>query len=112
MATIINGEVRTARCKVTWHGFTLQKGHLFGTTVDGLRFVSACRVDRFGDLIVYLQNNDDPERWTRDYFSQNSALGVELIAAVRRRNADGVCAVYISFSFAILSLLVTRSFLS
>lgn len=109
---IIKGNIRVAKHTLDWFGFTLQKGHLFGTTVDGLRFVSACRVDKYGDFIVYTQYIGDEDRgaWERDHYTQTSMLGAELLAALRERNGNGIDKVIVPMpSHACFSSMMSRN---
>lgn len=90
MATGSRCTVRTAAMNFTWYGFNLQKGHLYGTTDDGLRYVSACRQNKRGEILVYCQMQEEEARWEADYFRQDSVLGVRLLVACRERNETGL----------------------
>ncbi len=89
------GDIRVAAYNHVWHGFNLQVGHLYGETVDGLRYVSACRMSKHGKILVYCQMKEEEARWEIDEFPKDSVLGVQLLAACRARNDGGVTRVNI-----------------
>lgn len=73
-----------------WRGFTLQKGHFYGTTDNMTYFVTA--LENHGSLVKFYISRQ-PEHWETVYIPRNSALVRAVLRQVKTRKEKGMTAV-------------------
>jgi len=78
-----------------WYGFHIQRGHIFGTTLAGIRFVTALRpIGKKGNVFkVYLHDprwNRDKNEWRPYIADATSEIGKLCLAVLPERKALGI----------------------
>lgn len=86
------GQVRiSTRYNQLWRGFTLQRGHFFGETLEGQYWVSGLQRGQGGTVKVYFCDvNSDEYHWSFDYLPRDHPLVKQIFEAIPRRKAMGI----------------------
>lgn len=76
---------------IHWRNFTLQKGHFFGETEDGIYFVSGLEKGYGKSVKVYLCDTSTGDYvWKAQYFTSQNPLVKAILAAVPERKRLGI----------------------
>lgn len=90
----LKGKARVSdRYNQPWRGFTLQRGHFYGETVDGVYFVTGLESRKDGKVKVYLGTAhlySNEYNWTVHWCDPGSHIVQLCIAEIPRRNRLGI----------------------